>query len=427
MRNQIRSERRAAREIERVAAPLAAPQSEWTAPPGNGGSIAQHRFSEVSIGRPQAKLEVSQPSDPMEMEADRIAEMVVAPEASHPGGVMSQPGLELVQRKCTECKEEEEEQKRLASPKVQRKAAASVSDDIEDLASFDDATGTESRGTRALARSGSQPLDQSTRQFMESRMGYDFSKVRIHTDGEADRSARAFGAKAFALGPDVVLAAGQYSPDTREGKQLLAHELTHVVQQGHATSRASTTSSSQMQSSVGRGVMALAPGRQAVQGKVQRVPEWLNFSSDKCTSERWNCRAAWLTLAAVVVATLAAVATFTATSTLSAGLTLFLAAVAAFGGLLGVLASIAWGISAHKSLDACLAADPNADQAEKQEIKERLAKLEKLQKDVEDIKKKKEDEDKKQTEKATDAGAPPANQAPPPKPAYSDKDEVFTP
>ncbi|MFX0065857.1 MAG: DUF4157 domain-containing protein [Candidatus Hermodarchaeota archaeon] len=85
-----------------------------------------------------------------------------------------------------------------------------------------------------------QSIDKETRGFMESRLGYDFSKVRIHTDSSADRWAGRFRAKAFTIGRDVYFAAGKYNPGSCTGRRLLGHELTHVVQQsGGATSRAS--------------------------------------------------------------------------------------------------------------------------------------------------------------------------------------------
>ena len=77
-----------------------------------------------------------------------------------------------------------------------------------------------------------QPLDASTRNFMEPRFGHDFSRVRVHSDVKAAESARAVNALAYTVGHDVVFSAGQYAPGTMLGKQLLVHELTHVVQQG---------------------------------------------------------------------------------------------------------------------------------------------------------------------------------------------------
>ncbi len=76
-----------------------------------------------------------------------------------------------------------------------------------------------------------QPLDAGTRNFMESRFHQDFSHVRVHTDARAARSARAINALAYTMENNLVFAPGQYRPQTLEGKRLLAHELTHVIQQ----------------------------------------------------------------------------------------------------------------------------------------------------------------------------------------------------
>jgi hypothetical protein len=76
-----------------------------------------------------------------------------------------------------------------------------------------------------------QPLEPDTRAFMESRFGYDFRDVRVHTDQRAVESAKAVNANAYAVGHRVVFGRGRFAPETREGKQLLAHELAHVVQQ----------------------------------------------------------------------------------------------------------------------------------------------------------------------------------------------------
>jgi hypothetical protein len=74
-------------------------------------------------------------------------------------------------------------------------------------------------------------LPQELRDYFEPRFGHDFSRVRVHSDGTAARSARALGARAYTSGEDVVLAEGQYAPQTGEGRRLLAHELAHVAQQ----------------------------------------------------------------------------------------------------------------------------------------------------------------------------------------------------
>jgi hypothetical protein len=76
-----------------------------------------------------------------------------------------------------------------------------------------------------------QPLDAGTRAFMEPHFGHDFSGVRVHTDKQASESANAVNARAYTVGKNVVFGAGQYAPGTMRGRELLAHELTHVVQQ----------------------------------------------------------------------------------------------------------------------------------------------------------------------------------------------------
>jgi hypothetical protein len=78
---------------------------------------------------------------------------------------------------------------------------------------------------------GGRSLPESVQTFFESRFGRDFSDVRVHTGGSADRVAGRLGARAFTVGTDVVFRSGAYRPFSREGKRLLAHELTHVVQQ----------------------------------------------------------------------------------------------------------------------------------------------------------------------------------------------------
>ncbi len=80
-------------------------------------------------------------------------------------------------------------------------------------------------------RSGGAPLDQETRAFMEPRFGHTFSQVRIHTDARAASLARALDALAFTVGNDIAFAPGQYQPGSDEGRTLLAHELTHTLQQ----------------------------------------------------------------------------------------------------------------------------------------------------------------------------------------------------
>src|SRR5205807_5887191 len=74
-------------------------------------------------------------------------------------------------------------------------------------------------------------LDETTRAFMELRFGHDFSRVRIHTDARAAESTRSVSALAYTVGQHVVFASGHYQPQTQAGRHLIAHELTHTIQQ----------------------------------------------------------------------------------------------------------------------------------------------------------------------------------------------------
>ena len=161
----------------------------------------------------QAKLAVSQPDDKYEKEADTVAD-----------NVMQMPGQNFVQRKCAHCEEEEKKIQRkpiseTLTPFVQtkREAGATVSDSLSNKISSSLGAGNN--------------MDSNTQSFMSSRFGNDFSSVKIHTDGEAIQMNRELNAKAFTTGNDIYFNEGEYQPHTSNGKQLLAHELTHTVQQ----------------------------------------------------------------------------------------------------------------------------------------------------------------------------------------------------
>ena len=150
----------------------------------------------------QAKLTVNQPGDPYEQEADRVADQVVRRKHQATPAI---PG-------------EEEEEQRLMRKQRSSGAQAAQGESAPPVVN------------QALS-SGGQPLDAGTQASMESHFGQDFSDVRIHTDGQAAESAQAINAQAYTVGKDVVFGEGQYAPGTSEGERLLAHELTHVVQQ----------------------------------------------------------------------------------------------------------------------------------------------------------------------------------------------------
>ena len=168
----------------------------------------------------QAKLKIGQPNDVYEQEADRVAEQVMrmaVNEAKPVANTLNPPNT--VHRKCDACEEEEEP--------VQRKA----------LPSGGGITAQSPAHVREAIGSGDSPLDRQTRSFFEPHLGYDLSSIRIHTGGTAAESAKAIDAKAYTLGSDIVFGDGEYQPETDFGKQILAHELTHVRQGGKVIRR----------------------------------------------------------------------------------------------------------------------------------------------------------------------------------------------
>jgi hypothetical protein len=131
-----------------------------------------------------------------------------------------------------------------------------------------------------------QPLDSTTSHDMGSRFGHDFSKVRIHADNRAAEAAEALNSHAFTIGADIVFGSGQYSPQTNAGRRLLAHELTHVVQQhkgGDAVSSEVELNPSNhyeqeahtvAETLTANGRSAIAPRISAAPPSIQRVATW---------------------------------------------------------------------------------------------------------------------------------------------------------
>lgn len=165
----------------------------------------------------QPKLTVGEPDDPYEREADQVADrvmrMTTAPSSDTGLSFSAQPSFKA-QRKCHPCEDEEEK-------KLQRKEQGGNAD----------APATAPPVVHEALNSSGHPLDPITRAFFEPRFGYNFGSVRAHSDARAADAARAVRARAYTTGSDIVFGSGQYAPATVEGKRLLAHELSHVVQQ----------------------------------------------------------------------------------------------------------------------------------------------------------------------------------------------------
>ncbi len=158
----------------------------------------------------QKKLSIGASDDAYEKEADRVADTVVGMGPVHTDNSIQKKGL--IQRKCTDCEEETLQQKGVGTEGGV--ASQSLSQQISD------------------SKGSGHKMDSSTLNFMESRFGNDFSQVSIHTDQRSIQMNRELNAQAFTVGNDIYFNQGKYNPGTSSGKHLLAHELTHTIQQG---------------------------------------------------------------------------------------------------------------------------------------------------------------------------------------------------
>ena len=259
----------------------------------------------LNSGTVRTRLTVSQPDDEYEREADRVANTVMQTSA-YP--IQCQEGEEeeelqmkaasQVQRQEEEEEEEEEIQPKASSQiqrqaeeeeELQMKVASQVQrqeeeeeekEEIQPKASSQiqrQAEEKEELQTKAVeaqlaaasedletrinaARGGGQPLDDSIRASLEPQFGHDFSDVKVHADAEANRLSLQLGAEAFTTGHDIFFKEGAYQPDSSSGKGLIAHELTHVVQQEGGTTTQVRQKAIEQSRSESTNIVQRAPG-----------------------------------------------------------------------------------------------------------------------------------------------------------------------
>jgi len=181
----------------------------------------------------QPKLNIGQPNDKYEQEADAMADKVMR---------MPQNGI---QRACADCEKEESVQPKRKNNflnlkrMVQRMGGMEGEEEkLQTKPLMMKSEGGGGVATSALtsqlnsSKGGGSPLPASTNQFMSNAFGTDFSNVRVHTGSSAIQMNQGLNARAFTHGSDVYFNKGEYSPNSSSGKRLLGHELTHVVQQG---------------------------------------------------------------------------------------------------------------------------------------------------------------------------------------------------
>ncbi|MBD8082293.1 eCIS core domain-containing protein [Chryseobacterium caseinilyticum] len=173
----------------------------------------------------QKKLSIGSAHDVFETEADSVAEKVVSQSqvSVQKSSILQSAGdlvlnkMNAVQRKCSHCEEEE---------KVRKKPTTAISSNLN--ANF---APTHIENQIHDSQGSGQMMDGSTKNFMENRFGVDFSSVRIHTDSRANVMSNELNARAFTVGNDIYFKSGEYNPSQNSGRFLLAHELTHTLQQ----------------------------------------------------------------------------------------------------------------------------------------------------------------------------------------------------
>ena len=168
----------------------------------------------------QPKLSINQPNDAYEQEADSMADRVMRmPDPFASQDSFFKPAGHAIQRKCAHCEQED----KMLHRKESSTSEVAGSSQLDSYVS-------------SLSTAG-QSLSANSRQFFEPRFGHDFSNVRVHTDQVAAKSAESINALAYTTGNNIVFNSGQYSPESDSGKKLIAHELTHVLQQGNEVIR----------------------------------------------------------------------------------------------------------------------------------------------------------------------------------------------
>lgn len=178
-------------------------------------------FKPVTV---QKKMSVGAENDSYEAEADAIADKVLQMDNVKQHRFTQTSAL--VQKKCAHCEEEEKIRKKplaeTITPYIQKASLAATTEVQAPVQVENQIITTKGSGNR---------LDNRTKDYMEERFGVDFSDVRIHTNSQAVQMSQDLNAKAFTVGNDIYFNQGQFNPSSSSGKHLLAHELTHTIQQ----------------------------------------------------------------------------------------------------------------------------------------------------------------------------------------------------
>ena len=206
-----------------------------------------HDFSRIPIHSPtaekiQTKLPINKPGDHYEQEADSVADQVMR--MSEPEIQSQQAGVSVL---LNQSDSGENIQRLSANRDPSLEDAVVIEGEEENEAEQGQVQTLRPRGqtsgreaiSKGLLNSsqGGVPLGSNVRQFMEPRFGADFSRVQVHADRRAAALSQSLSARAFTYGRHIYFNEGEYQPETQEGKRVLAHELTHVIQQGGSQTR----------------------------------------------------------------------------------------------------------------------------------------------------------------------------------------------
>jgi Domain of unknown function (DUF4157) len=241
----------------------------------------------------QTKLKISEPGDMYEQEADRVADEV-----------MRMPATESHRTELKEGNGEIAWSNEISSqitPFIQRQSVPEIEEDVEKTLLDNsgeeediepDETGMPKRENGAaslnseytsnihIPRGSGHPLTKDGRDFMEQRFGLDFSRVRVHTNAEAEKSSQELQARAYTIGENIYFNRDQYAPSSIEGRKLLAHELTHVVQQ-------SAWSDQNLQRKSSKGSGSVCSAGNCPQGKQKKVTRDECKNSDPVNKDRF--------------------------------------------------------------------------------------------------------------------------------------------
>lgn len=265
----------------------------------------------------QAKLQVSTAEDPSEQEADRVADNVMRmSEPSVSRQVNAQPLSSQIKPLAQRENDQADKDKEIVAPKSKSRIPVAVREDDEEekqpvqrvcnecegemvhRAGSEDNKETIQRDAEAGTKGNTSninhstaksigaldgygsPLPEATRSFFEPRFGADFSQVRIHTDSRAAETARSINARAFTVGRNIAFGSGQYAPHTHEGQKILAHELTHVVQQSGKVSPLVQRWGELEHKTVGNEAQIEFPYRGTIRVNMTALRESLRKSSD---------------------------------------------------------------------------------------------------------------------------------------------------